>query len=147
MPDLFTRLAILVLLTLLLVVIVRAGQSFVARQRRMAFAAPALEQLPGEGVSPLETQKTRILAFSSAGCTQCHTLQQPALRRLQEARGEAIDVVEVDAPASPELVKLYRVMTVPSTVVLNAAGEVHAVNYGFAPFSKLNKQIDDVSKL
>ena len=141
MTALLIRLGILALVTLLIVAIILVGRLFVARQRRLALAAAPLADSPSLGSAE---GKTRILAFSSAGCTQCHTLQLPALRRLQELRGEEVDVVEVDAPASPELVKRYRVMTVPSTVVLNAAGEVHAVNYGFANFGKLRQQVDEL---
>jgi len=89
--------------------------------------------LPGQPGS-----KIRILAFSSAACTQCHTLQRPALRRLQALRGDEIEVVEIDAPGSPELAGRYRILT----VLLNPAGEAFAVNYGFADLSKLQRQID-----
>jgi thioredoxin-related protein len=135
MSDLLIRLAILALAVLLTVAIVWLGRGFVERQRRLALAASPLKDTKS-------TQRTRILAFSSEGCTQCHTLQLPALQRLQELRGPEIEIVDVDASSSPELVKRYRVMTVPSTVILNAAGEVHAVNYGFANFGKLRQQTD-----
>jgi len=145
MSDPLIRLGILALATLLTAAIIWAGRLFVARQQRLALsAAPLLEASTGEGVPGPVQGKTRILAFSSTGCTQCHTLQLPALRRLQAIRGAEIDVVEVDAPAAPDLVKRYRVMTVPSTVVLNATGEVHAVNYGFANFGKLRQQVDEL---
>jgi hypothetical protein len=142
MSDPLIRLGILALVTLLTAGIIWAGRLFVAYQRKRALAAPALASssanLPGS------EQKTRILAFSSEGCTQCHTLQWPALQRLLALRGEEIEIVEVDAPAAPELVKRYRIMTVPSTVILNAAGEVHAVNYGFANFGKLRQQVEEL---
>lgn len=138
MSDSLIRLGILILALLLIAVLVWGGRLFVERQRRLALAAaPLAVDLPGQHES-----KIRILAFSSAACTQCHTLQQPTLRRLQALRGGEIDVVEIDAPSSPELAGHYRILTVPSTVLLNQAGEAFAVNYGFANPNKLQQQID-----
>jgi hypothetical protein len=36
------------------------------------------------------------------------------------------------------------VLTVPTTVVLDATGHAHAVNYGFAPMQRLLEQVDAV---
>jgi hypothetical protein len=142
MPAPLIRLGILVLAMVLIALLVWGGRFFVERQRRLALAAAPLEKLPAEAT---QTQgKIRILAFSSADCTQCHTLQQPALRRLQALRGDEIDVLEVDAPAAPELTSRYRILTVPSTVILNPAGEAQAVNYGFANLNKLQQQVDAI---
>lgn len=141
MTDSLIRLGILALAVLLIGALVWGGRLFVARQKRLALTASStgepLLALPG-----LDRHKVRILAFSSADCTQCHTLQQPTLRRLLAQRGDEIDVVEIDAPASPDLTRRYRILTVPSTVVLDPAGEVHAINYGFANFNRLQQQID-----
>jgi hypothetical protein len=135
MPDLLLRLGILVLALVLIVVLVRGGRSFVARQKRLALSAA-----PDAGATA--AGKVRILAFSSVDCTQCHTLQEPTLRRLQALRGEEVDVVEIDAPAAPDLAKRYRILTVPSTVILAPTGEAQAINYGFANLHKLQTQID-----
>lgn len=135
MPALLIRLGILLLALLLIAALVQGGRLFVAHQRRLALAAE-----PPVNFSPVN--KVRILAFGSADCTQCHTLQQPVLRRLQALRGSKIDVLEIDAPASPELTGRYHILTVPSTVILNPAGETLAVNYGFANFAKLQAQVD-----
>ena len=139
MPALLMRLDILALALILIAVLVWGGRFFVARQKRLALATAPIEDTPGRADG-----KVRILAFGSADCTQCHTLQQPALRRLQALRGDTIDVVEIDAPAAPDLAKRYRILTVPSTVVLNPAGEPHAINYGFANLHKLQQQIDTI---
>jgi len=57
-------------------------------------------------------------------------------------RGDEIEVVEIDAPGSPELAGHYRILTLPSTVLLSPAGEAFAINYGFANLNKLQQQID-----
>lgn len=135
MPDTLTRLGILALVMLFSLVLLWLGRVLVARQRTLALAAEPLANEQHNG-------KVRILAFSSATCTQCHTLQQPTLRKLQALRSENIEIQDIDAPSSPELVKRYHILTVPSTVLLNAAGEACAINYGFANMGKLQAQID-----
>jgi thiol:disulfide interchange protein len=83
----------------------------------------------------------RILAFSSDDCVQCHRMQTPALRRVLDARPDVV-VEEIDAPRAPELTHRYSVLTVPTTVVLDAAGRARAVNYGFADTQRLLEQVD-----
>lgn len=134
------RLGILAIVALIVVVIVLAGRLFVARQRRLALAAQPLAETPDENAAS-SSSRVRVLAFSSADCTQCHTLQQPALRQLQTLLGEEIEVVEIDAPSSPELTRRYRILTVPSTVILDHAGEAREINYGFANMRKLREQV------
>ena len=145
MPDIVVRLAVLALVTVLLSLFAWSGQRFVEARRRQALAAAA----PGifSEISDGEVQSrplVRILAFSSANCHQCHQLQAPALKRVLEARGTDVSVVDVDAPDEPELAQRYQVLTVPTTVVLDAKGRAHAVNYGFANTVKLLEQVDEV---
>jgi thiol-disulfide isomerase/thioredoxin len=110
----------------------------IAHRRREALAAPPLSPAGG---SPGATSM-RILAFSTPECTPCHTLQAPALERVRTARPGRVEVVELDAIASPELAERYRIMTVPSTVVLDVAGRPVAVNYSYADTRKLLAQVD-----
>ena len=138
MSDLLVRVGILLLVALIGGVLFWAGRVFVANRKKQALAAAPLEV--SEEIAG--AHKVRILAFSTADCTQCHTLQMPALSRLLAKHAEYVDVVHVDAANSPELTSRYHVLTVPSTVVLNPLGEVSAVNYGFANTSKLEQQVD-----
>ena len=145
MPDIVVRLGVLALVSVLLCLFTWSGQRFVEARRRQALAAAA----PGifSEISDGEVQSrplVRILAFSSANCHQCHQLQAPALKRVLEARGTDVSVVDVDAPDEPELAQRYQVLTVPTTVVLDAKGRAHAVNYGFANTGKLLEQVDEV---
>ena len=145
MPDIVVRLGVLALVSVLLCLFAWSGQRFVEASRRQALAAAA----PGifSEISDGEVQSrplVRILAFSSANCHQCHQLQAPALKRVLEARGTDVSVVDVDAPDEPELAQRYQVLTVPTTVVLDAKGRAHAVNYGFANTVKLLEQVDEV---
>jgi thiol:disulfide interchange protein len=146
MPDIIARVGVLILVSLLLWLSVRSGRRFIEIQRERALAAPPLMEKADTGNESIDsgTSPVRILAFSSADCKQCHQLQAPALKRVQQIHGVNVAVVEVDAPTSPELLQRYHVLTLPTTVVLNASGRAHAVNYGFANTQRLLEQVDAV---
>ncbi len=143
MLEIVARLGILAIVGAVTALLVWTGRSYVETQRRRALAALSFAggDTTGseDGRSPI-----RILAFSSADCRQCHQLQEPALKRVLEARGEAVSIVDVDATTDEQLVQTYHVLTVPSTVILDAAGNAHAVNYGFANTQRLLAQVDEV---
>jgi hypothetical protein len=141
MSELLVRAGALVLVSILVVFIVWLGRRFVETQRRHALAAVPLS--PGIDAHASLSQ-VRILAFSSDDCRQCHEMQIPALQRVLEARGSKVSVAEVDAPNSPDLTQRYRIMTLPSTVIMDAAGRARAVNYGFANTQRLLDQVDEV---
>ncbi len=141
MTDMLIRLALLLGVLALLWLTVWAVRLFVERQRRAVLALPAIGKEQGA-----ETSSIRILAFSTPDCRQCHTLQSPALERLVNTYGAMVKIVKVDAVQEPGIAQQYRVMTVPSTVVLDTHGQVQAVNYGFAPTQRLAEQIDALLK-
>jgi thioredoxin-like negative regulator of GroEL len=141
------RLAVVLLLSLLTALGVWLGRRFVEKRRQRVLAGPSLP-LSFTRDEDTETQQQesqiRILTFSSADCRQCHQLQTPALRRVKEARGTSVAIIDIDAPSSPDLTQRYQVLTVPTTVVLDAAGKAHAVNYGFASAQRLLTQVDEI---
>ncbi len=141
MPELLVRAGALVLISILVVLIAWSGRRFVETQRRRALGAIPLS--PGVDANAGLSQ-VRILAFSSDDCRQCHEMQIPALQRVLDARGSKVSVAEVDAPNSPDLTQRYRIMTLPSTVIMDASGRAHAVNYGFANTQRLLDQVDEV---
>ncbi len=77
-----------------------------------------------------------ILYFTGGGCTVCRTHQEPALAKLPSVR-----VDKVDAIAERELAERFRVYTLPTTVVMSSGGNALHVNYGYAPASKLERQL------
>jgi len=143
MQGLIYRLGALALVLLLVWVLVWAARRFIAIERKRAFAAAALASplLAGENSS---SAPVRILAFSSETCRPCYTLQRPALEEIAARHGGTVAIRWIDAPSSPELTDRYHVLTVPTTVVLDADNHVHAVNYGFAPTDRLHEQITAV---
>ncbi|MBA3827094.1 MAG: thioredoxin family protein [Ktedonobacterales bacterium] len=139
MMDVLWRGGVIVALGVVTWLVVAGGRAFVGGRQRRALAAPPL--LDG-GTNGL----VRILAFSSDTCRQCHTHQWPAVQRVLAQRVGRIVVEEVDAPSHPDLAERYRILTVPSTVVLDGDGQVRAVNYGFANTQKLLEQVDALIK-
>lgn len=82
-----------------------------------------------------------ILYFTGESCTVCHVAQRPALARLVAGDGD-VAIREVDIAAEPDVARRYRVMTLPTTIVLDDEGRVAAVNVGFATESVLREQLD-----
>jgi hypothetical protein len=83
---------------------------------------------------------TRILAFTGESCTVCHVAQRPALSRLRDDLPD-VEVTEIDVASEPETARAYGVMTLPTTVVLDAGGRISAVNTGFATEATLRGQV------
>jgi len=144
MPEILIRLGVLILVGLATWLIVWSGRRFVEIQRRQALAATLPDSVPANNSVKISSDlpRVRILAFSSADCKQCHQLQAPALKQVVETCGDKVAVVEVDAPAEPDLAQRYHVLTVPTTVVLDATGRACAINYGFANAKKLAEQVN-----
>ncbi|MFZ0919369.1 MAG: thioredoxin family protein [Candidatus Dormiibacterota bacterium] len=84
-----------------------------------------------------------ILYFTGENCTICHTAQRPALRALAAVIDSGIEIREVDIAVEPELARRYRVMSLPTTIVLDAAGQVTDINVGFASGEILRGQLVD----
>ena len=120
--------------------LVQGGRWFVADKRRQALAAAPLHLSQAQ----MTSGRVHILVFSSEDCRQCHTHQKPAIERVLALRAGDVSAEEIDAPNHPELTERYHILTVPSTVILDAVGHAHAVNYGFAPTQQLLDQIDAV---
>jgi thiol:disulfide interchange protein len=150
MSEIITRLGLLILLSIVTWLIVLLGKHFVELKRRQALAAAPLWAEAGTTTAASRDgtigtlSLVRILAFSSDDCQQCKRLQAPALERVLQARREAVVITEVDATTEHELTQAYHVLTVPSTVILDTAGNAHAVNYGFANTNRLLTQVDEI---
>jgi thiol-disulfide isomerase/thioredoxin len=85
--------------------------------------------------------KPVIVYFTTPTCVPCKTVQRPALDKLSSMLGEKLQVVEIDATERPDLAKIWGVMSVPTTFLLNAKGEARYVNNGVARAEKLMEQI------
>ena len=146
--EIVLRLSILLVVVLGTWLAIRLGRGYVERQRRSVLAVSldplASFQPTNKAAVAVDEAAVRILAFSSEDCRQCHQFQTPALQKVQEALGDTISIVEIDATSETELAERYHVLTVPTTVMLDREGRVLAINYGFANTRKLLEQVDEI---
>lgn len=96
-------------------------------------------------VSPLTAivapGRPTIVAFSTPMCAECRTRQAPALARLTAQLGESVVVRSLSALEHPDLVSHLGILTVPATVVLDAAGTIRHLNLGYVSDARLREQI------
>ena len=97
-----------------------------------------VEGVAGEGMQP------SLLYFSSETCAPCRYQQAPAVDALRDTLGDRANFQEYDAVEHHELASKYRVLTVPTTVVIAPGGDVAAINYGFTGADKLARQLQGV---
>lgn len=130
------RLALLLLAALLLWAAARlAARLWLARARR----APGLEGF--------RAGRPAVLLFSAPGCAPCETLQRPALRALLDEHAGAIQLLEIDALARPDLADAWGVLSLPTTFVIDRRGRPRRVNHGVARRERLETQLADLGEL
>lgn len=83
--------------------------------------------------------KPTVLYFSTSECAQCRLQQTPILTQLQAKFDVAVH--QIDALEQQTLANFYGIMTVPTTVVLDAELRPVAINHGVAPLQKLQRQV------
>ena len=81
-----------------------------------------------------------ILYFTGESCSVCRTHQEPALSKL-----EGVRIDKVDAIAERDLADRFHVYTLPTTVVMSPEGRSLHVNYGYAPTTKMQRQLAEAS--
>ena len=86
------------------------------------------------------TAPVTLLNFSSPHCGTCHRVQKPLVDLVSAQFADQVAVIDVDALAQADLARAYRVLTVPSTVILTGS-QVQDVNYGLASAETLDRQL------
>ena len=89
--------------------------------------------------------KTTLLYFTAEYCAICKHQQAPIIQKLADDVSDTITIETIDVMAQPELAGQFKVLTLPTTVVLNAQGRVVNVNYGLTHQRKLEKQLFTVT--
>ncbi|MGD1044476.1 MAG: thioredoxin family protein [Bacteroidota bacterium] len=90
----------------------------------------------------IETGKPVLLYFWTSHCAQC----KPQERQIERAQavlqksGRTLKVQKLNALEEQALAKLMRVMTVPTTVLLNSQGDVTTWNPGLTNANTIIKQ-------
>ena len=115
----------------------------------VVLAAVCLESLRGwrarrlsAGATAAPSPDPYILYFTGDSCTVCRTHQEPALARLGGVRIDRVDAVEDRA-----LADRFHVYTLPTTVVMASDGRALHVNYGYAPATKLERQLAEARRV
>ncbi len=88
--------------------------------------------------------KAGIIALHTEHCVECERLQKPALARLQKHRTD-ISIVWRSIQEEASLVKQLGIMTVPTTLVRNANGQITHVNMGYVNEDVLMQQLSLLS--
>jgi hypothetical protein len=101
--------------------------------RRLRVSAPLADLAP--------VGRPAVIAFSTPSCAECRTRQAPALSRLSAALGDQVTVRSLSALEYPDIVQKIGILTVPATVVLDAAGIVRHLNLGYASDVRLREQL------
>ncbi len=128
----------ILLLAPLIAIAVVGGAALLLRSQKSV-----QRELVGSVVEPLAHQRQlpRVLYFTGEACTICHTAQRPALRSLAATIAPGIEIREIDIAVEPEMARRYRVMSLPTTIVLDAEGQVTDINVGFASGEVLRRQL------
>jgi hypothetical protein len=124
------------LVVLSAVLVVRAWNN--RRVRRLQHTAPDWSAIDAQ-----PDGRRTLIAFSTPSCAACHQAQSPAIDLVREQLGDdALRVIRVDAASQPRAARAFGILTVPSTVVVDAGGQhIVAVNQGFTPSARLVQQL------
>jgi len=102
------------------------------------FKTKIIRTIPG---TETPTGKPTLLYFTGDYCAVCEFQQSPIVEKIEAKLDESIVVETLDVACYPDAAKHYKVLTLPTTVVLNPRGEVVHINYGLAHRSKLEEQL------
>ena len=91
--------------------------------------------------SDITIGKPNLLYFTAQYCTACKFQQSPIIEALTSKFGDSITVNRVDVTAYPELASQYKVLTLPTTIVVSEQGKVTHINRGVAALEQLEMQL------
>lgn len=93
--------------------------------------------------SSRQTNKPTIVYFGSNGCAVCKRTQRPVLDKiLAEYGNDRLVLTVYDVDESPDVAKQWRVMTLPTTFLLDSSGTIRHVNNGLIVPENLRKQLE-----
>jgi thioredoxin 1 len=110
---------------------------------RRRLSAAAEQSAPAEVRRLVDGTRPAVLYFSTPDCAQCRLQQAPILGQLS-ARVD-VAVHKLDAIEQEALARFYGILTVPTTVVLDAELRPVAINHGVTPLPKLLAQVGELS--
>ncbi len=84
-----------------------------------------------------------LLYFRSDSCAVCPA-QGRIIDQIAAQWAGRLHIERVDAEREPETAARYRVLTLPTTILIDPEGHVRQINYGLADERKLGRQLADV---
>lgn len=125
----YERLLIAIILGLL---VIAAYRGLLAIQRRRVTRAHQIATTPG---------RVRLLYFRSEHCGAC-LAQGHYLAQLDDLHRALIEPVDVEV--EPALARQYNILTLPTTILIDQAGQVRYINSGLANPFKLTRQLEEL---
>jgi len=94
-------------------------------------------------IQPVEMTagKPGLLYFTGEFCAACKFQQTPIVEAIAATFGDTITVKQYDVTVHADLANRYKILTVPTTIVVNPVGQVTHINYGVAERGKLEAQL------
>ncbi|GAB4442561.1 MAG: hypothetical protein Kow0031_24680 [Anaerolineae bacterium] len=89
-------------------------------------------------------EKPTLLYFTGEYCAVCKFQQAPIVDALAAKFRDAIAIKQVDVSLEPDLASKYKVLTLPTTVLVNREGQVAHINYGLADLTRLENQLTSI---
>jgi thioredoxin-like negative regulator of GroEL len=90
--------------------------------------------------------KPAVVLFTADFCHPCKTQQRPALERLQaDLSADALQIFQVDVEQQPDVAARWGVLSLPTTYILDGAGQPRQVNHGVTSAEKLKRQLEALS--
>ncbi|MCA9856437.1 MAG: thioredoxin family protein [Dehalococcoidia bacterium] len=140
------RLLIATVVLAIVLVAIAAGRRWYAWRNariedRLRAEARAVSADTASEDAPTAPGGPRIVYFTTKTCVVCKAQQEPAIAAVREHLGDGLRIERHDAVEERALADRYGVLTVPTTAVYDAGGELVTVNRGFAPAAVLLSQL------
>lgn len=88
-----------------------------------------------------------ILYFTTPDCIPCRTTQGPAIEALREQYRDRLQIIRIDAAERVDLANYWGVLSVPTTFIIDSAGQPRHVNNGVTLAPKLRQQLREFAGL
>jgi thiol-disulfide isomerase/thioredoxin len=85
--------------------------------------------------------KQAIVYFTNDSCHECEKLQKPALNLLEATDTQ---IFTINASLDKTLASYYKILTVPTTIILDNYGEAQFMNHGYTNEKILSAQLEQV---
>ncbi len=94
-------------------------------------------------INDLNPALPTILYFWTEQCTQCNSVQKPAILKLRD-EGNEFNFISLNAIQEREITNHLNIKTVPSTVILTPERRINYINSGYTEGRKLKEQLKEL---